>query len=55
MRLRRHCLVAATSLPNPPPRGGRGLVVAAVRIPSPLEGEGWEGGKPREESRQQAS
>src|SRR2546425_12698929 len=34
----RAMLASVTPLPNPPPQGGRGL------SPSPLAGEGWDGG-----------
>jgi hypothetical protein len=47
-------MVERTPHPNPPPHGGRGFLITTEKIPSPFEGEGWEGGKPREEPRQQA-
>ena len=48
-----------TPHPNPPellskgPQEGRGFIVAVERFPSPLEGEGREGGEPREDSFQE--
>ena len=33
-----------TPLPNPPPQGGRENFLGLAESPSPLEGEGWEGG-----------
>jgi len=47
-------MVEATPHPNPPPQGGRGFIaVLTDRFPSPLEGEGREGGAPREDSIQE--
>jgi len=47
-------MAEATPHPNPPPQGGRGFIaLAATNFPSPLEGEGREGGEPRDDSFQE--
>jgi hypothetical protein len=39
-------MASLTPHPNPPAQGGRGFIAPVIsKLPSPLEGEGWEGGE----------